>query len=129
MEWHVYYQQGLPGPLDYPAPKLPAAGGGKFNMSRPKSQLDLIEMRSRESPSPGAYSFFAEPCSDLDRASGVFSSAQPKTTIEQAVFDKRDVPCPTLYSPISKEAGSYSPMASKISGGAEVRNSYLSNYY
>jgi len=29
---------GMPGPADYPAPKLPQPGGGRFNLSNPKAR-------------------------------------------------------------------------------------------
>ena len=107
MEWVIYHSKGLPGPLDYPAPRLPRAGGGKFNMSRPKSPLDWIEYRAAQTPGPDAYSRFHKMGDGLDRNAGKFSTSRPKTALEQAVFDKRDVPCPTSYSPIKADVIKY----------------------
>ena len=35
----------MPGPADYPPPSLPAVSGGRFNQSRPKSELEWIALR------------------------------------------------------------------------------------
>ena len=44
-----------PGPTAYPAPKLPHVSGGRFNMSNPKTDVE-IKMRTAASvPGPGAY--------------------------------------------------------------------------
>ena len=76
-------------------------------MSRPKSPLDWIEYRAAQTPGPDRYSRFGVPGSELDRNAGKFSTARPKTALEQAVFDKRDVPCPTTYSPVKTQVIKY----------------------
>jgi hypothetical protein len=43
----------MPGPADYPPPVPPKPSGGKFNMSKPKSDIDWIITRASQMPGPG----------------------------------------------------------------------------
>lgn len=53
----VYYCLAvqIPSPAHYPAPRLPAPSGGRFNKGKSKSDLDWVIHRSKQLPGPGQY--------------------------------------------------------------------------
>lgn len=114
-----------PGPAAYAAPPLLAPSGGKFNTSKPKSDIDWVTYRAAQLPAPGqcAYSrasAMLKQCRALTRSSntlrcgcspccadgapalpkpagGRFSTAFPKTELDWIVYRARENPGPAVY--------------------------------
>ena len=88
--------------------------GGRFNMSKPKSELDWVEYRAKDLPAPGTgqpkmgFSTF-----NATRG-GKISETTSKGMIDQHVYEKRDLPAPGAGQP----KGGFSSMhALKRAGG------------
>jgi hypothetical protein len=68
---------------------LEQPGGGKFNKSEPKSDIDWKILKARNSPSPGDYDLKSSKVSG-----GGFSLAKPKTDIEWQIHKAQQSPGP-----------------------------------
>mmetsp|Transcript_37407 Transcript_37407/g.48402 ORF Transcript_37407/g.48402 Transcript_37407/m.48402 type:complete len:394 (-) Transcript_37407:10-1191(-) len=73
--------------------KLEQSGGGKFNKSQPKSDLEWKIYYAKSLPSPGQYDIKPKKTSG-----GCFSTAKPKTDIEWKIYNAGNLPGPGLYS-------------------------------
>jgi hypothetical protein len=71
IEWRAYNAsgrvnpEGQPGPGQYDTfnpPKMLDPAGGRFNLAKPKSELDFILDRAKELPGPGEYDAPRWPC-------------------------------------------------------------------
>jgi hypothetical protein len=70
---------------------LPAIPGGKFNASKPKSNLEWKMYHAEQVPGPGAYN------SDSSKSSisgGKFNSSKPKTDVDWKVYRAKQTPAP-----------------------------------
>jgi len=77
----------LTGPADYPAPKLPATAGGRFNLSNSKSDLEWIEYFASQLPGPADL-----PAPALPKPSGGrFSTSNPKSDVEWLMYRSAQV--------------------------------------
>ena len=53
VEWQIYRAREIPGPLDYPAPKIPpAAGGGHMGSRAAKGPLEWRIYEHKDLPAP-----------------------------------------------------------------------------
>lgn len=69
--------------------KLEQHGGGKFNKSEPKSDIEWKIHHARFTPSPGQYDMKGKKVTG-----GVFSLAKPKTDIEMRIYAAQQSPGP-----------------------------------
>lgn len=78
---------------DYPAPKLPGTSGGKFNASKPKTELEWIEYHASQLPGPADW-----PAPPLPGPSGGrFSTAKPKSDVDWIMYRAAQMPGPSDY--------------------------------
>jgi hypothetical protein len=94
----------MPGPSDYGTPALPdPSGGGKFNQSVAKSDLEWAIYRAQQLPGPGQND---APKLRAPRG-GKFNTSLSKSDIERTIFREKAKPGPGTYSqpPASAPAG------------------------
>jgi hypothetical protein len=90
----------IPSSTDY-TPKLAGRGGGqKISEGRPKSDLDLLELRYKYEPGPGEYSpsyvrQFSTSSSRAGAGSPVLGGRKSKTDLEWTIYHAKSLPGPT----------------------------------
>eukprot|EP00295_Goniomonas_pacifica_P041942 CAMPEP_0175985890 /NCGR_PEP_ID=MMETSP0108-20121206/49839_1 /TAXON_ID=195067 ORGANISM="Goniomonas pacifica, Strain CCMP1869" /NCGR_SAMPLE_ID=MMETSP0108 /ASSEMBLY_ACC=CAM_ASM_000204 /LENGTH=307 /DNA_ID=CAMNT_0017316975 /DNA_START=106 /DNA_END=1030 /DNA_ORIENTATION=+ len=84
----------LPGPADYPAPRLPAPSGGRFNQSQPKTWLELSMYRAKELPGPGA----TDPPKLPPPEGGRFNMSNAKSELDWIQYHASKMPGPGAYN-------------------------------
>lgn len=94
VEMLIYNKREIPGPAKYGDADLPRRGGGKFNESRALSDVDLLMLRSAESPAPGDYN---PRYADASQISQRFSTANPKSNLENLIHESKKIPGPGQY--------------------------------
>jgi hypothetical protein len=82
-------------------PRLPATGkylrpgGGRFSNAKPKSEIDWVILRSKDSPGPSAY----RPVVPAKGGSGAtkISDANPKSDVDWVIYRSKQTPGPNEY--------------------------------
>jgi hypothetical protein len=77
-----HYAKEIPGAGEYDTERsfrsLKGPAGGKFNSSKPKSDIDWTIYRAAQMPGPGEYS----PLPSKSKGGGKFNESKPKSDIE-----------------------------------------------
>merc|ERR1712139_554603 len=55
VEWAMERAAAMPGPGEYKPREIESKAGATFGNFTPKSQLDLVILRAKESPAPGQH--------------------------------------------------------------------------
>lgn len=82
-------------------PRLPATGrylrpgGGRFSSAKPKSEIDWVILRAKDSPGPSAY----RPVVASKGGSGTtkISDANPKSDVDWVIYRSKQTPGPNEY--------------------------------
>ena len=82
-------------------PRLPATGrylrpgGGRFSNAKPKSEIDWVILRSKDTPGPSAY----RPVVKAKGGSGTtkISDANPKSDVDWVIYRSKQTPGPNEY--------------------------------
>lgn len=82
-------------------PRLPATGkylrpgGGRFSNAKPKSEIDWVILRAKDSPGPSAY----RPIVKAKGGSGTtkISDANPKSDVDWVIYRSKQTPGPSEY--------------------------------
>ena len=82
-------------------PRLPASGkylrpgGGRFSSAKPKSEIDWVILRAKDSPGPSAY----RPVKAPKGGSGAtkISDANPKSDVDWVIYRSKQTPGPNEY--------------------------------
>jgi hypothetical protein len=90
--------KSMPGPADYPPPVPPKPSGGKFNMSKPKSDIDWIITRASQMPGPGD----TDPGPPPKVSGGKFNTGKSKSDVEWRIYRAAQIPGPADYPPVSR---------------------------
>jgi len=101
-------------------PRLPATGkylrpgGGRFSTAKPKSEIDWVILRAKDSPGPSAY----RPVVKAKGGSGTtkISDANPKSDVDWVIYRSKQTPGPSEY----KVAG----MSNQKRGGGRFSTAY-----
>ena len=75
--------------------------GGKFNLSKPKTEIEWVQKRSKESPGPSDYADFSLKSASDRSSGGKISTAKPKSETEILMLRSAETPGPGQYTPIS----------------------------
>ena len=83
-------------------PRLPATGkylrpgGGRFSNAKPKSEIDWVILRAKDSPGPSAYN----PVLMSKGGSGTtkISDANPKSDVDWVIYRSKQTPGPNEYT-------------------------------
>ena len=86
----------IPGAMDYPAPRLPKRGGGKFSNAFPKTDTEWKVYMKKDLPGPGQYDL---PALGEDLKGGQFSTAKPKDDVQVLMDTAKEIPAPGDYNP------------------------------
>jgi hypothetical protein len=70
--------------------------GGKFSTAKPKTETEILMMRSAESPGPNQYSIRLPPSRG---GAGKISDANPLTQVDLTILRAKDSPGPNQYKP------------------------------
>jgi hypothetical protein len=107
-----------PGPGDYNGVSLETTlpGGGRFNLSNPKSDVEWKMHTASKLPGPGQYD---TPNLGTGISGGRFNMSKPKGIIDQAIYKSASLPGPNSYSAredLKKKQGGrvYSKPAKKV---------------
>eukprot|EP00947_MAST-08B_sp_MAST-8B-sp1_P003665 g3665.t1 len=88
-----------PGPGHYPVKStVGSCGGGKFNLSDTKSDLDWITHYASQTPSPASYRL---PEEDLGARGGKLVSSTAKSDVEVLIHRAKQLPGPGTYDPLT----------------------------
>jgi hypothetical protein len=113
-----------PGPTDYQAKGMEGPGGGRFNLSNPKSDVEWKMYTAAKLPGPGQYDM---PTLGSGVSGGRFNLSRPKGIIDDAIYKaSRDRAAPNSYNAqedLKKKRGGrvYSKPASKVTS-VDVQN-------
>lgn len=87
-----------PGPGAYDLPDaLDMITGGAFNKSTPKTDIEWVMYRAKQTPGPGRYLDESQ-MSGLNRAGGAWSKYKPKSDVEWAMDRASKMPGPGQYN-------------------------------
>merc|ERR1711939_1146112 len=83
-----------PGPGAYNLPdSLDLITGGAFNKSNPKTDIEWIMHRAKQTPGPGRY-LNKEQMSGLTKSGGAWSKYKPKSHLDFVILHANDSPAP-----------------------------------
>jgi len=83
-----------PGPSEYKIKYQDASKGLKISDANPKSDLDWVIYRAKQSPAPNAYQ---NPMKRKQKSGGKFSTAKPLTDTEVLMLRSAESPGPNQY--------------------------------
>ncbi|KAJ1484465.1 hypothetical protein T484DRAFT_1797028 [Baffinella frigidus] len=95
LDLEVYAKRGVPDPGLYNITNSSPARGGKFNMSKPKSDVDWLILRASKIPAPGHYGV---PDIRTGMLGARFSTARPKTSLDWEIARAKKTPGPGAYN-------------------------------
>jgi len=88
-----------PGPGAYNLPdSLDLITGGAFNKSNPKTDIEWIMHRAKQTPGPGRY-LSKDQMTSLTNSGGAWSKYKPKSDVEWAMDRASKMPGPGQYQP------------------------------
>jgi len=90
----IFRGKQRPGPGTYHTSARPRQGGGRFNESNPKSDMDWLVLREKAQPGPG---FYDAPLAAT--SGGSLSRSSAKSDLEAAVQRAKALPGPGSHDP------------------------------
>lgn len=91
-EWSMMSTNTRAGPASYEINTQKPPKGGKFNLSKSKSDVDWIIYRSSQIPAPGQYD-----SENVVPKGGKISKANPKTPLDWQILLAKSLPGPGQY--------------------------------
>jgi len=94
---HLKNNHAQPGPADYPDRSSEKVGGGRFNSSKAKTNLDWVIYLSGQTPAPGAHTKLRAAQASVLPNVGVgakFNLGNPKSSVDWQIYEHSKLPGP-----------------------------------
>ena len=98
LSFHLPFEHVLfPSPNAYQNPNASLRlSGGRFSSANPKTETEILMLRSAESPGPNAYNVQPPPSRG---GAGTISDANPLSQLDLVILRSKSSPAPNEYAP------------------------------